>query len=199
MKKITLFNFIEYLVLIFGCFIIAVSFNLFLYPNRIASGGVPGLSIILYKLLNVNIAYTQWGVNAPLFFLGIIVYGKNFGLKTLVSSFCIPFFIFFTQKIAIFSISILLASILGGIGVGIGLAFILKSKGSAGGFTLLAQIIHHYTKIKLSNLILILNVLVIFLAGFTFSFSGAIYAIISLIITSLSVDILLFFLRYEKI
>lgn len=199
LKKITLFHLIEYLAIIFGCFVISTSFNMFLYPNNIASGGVPGLSIILCRLLGLNVIYIQLIINVLLFLIGLFIYGSNFALKTLVSSFCIPFFIFLTQGFAVLNINIFFASILGGIGVAIGLVFILRSCGSAGGFTLLAQIIHYYTNIKLSSLILILNIVIIFLAGLIFGFSGAVYAILSIIITSFSIDGIMFCLnKYEK-
>ncbi len=190
MKNVIMPNITEYIMLIFGCIIISLSFNLFLCPNKIASGGLPGLSIVLYKLLGINTAYIQWGINIPLFFVGVIKYGTNFAAKTIIGFFSIPLFILLTQNFTTPDINLLLASILGGIGTGIGIGLIFKSKSTVGGFTLVAQLLHDYTKIKISNLIILLNAVVILLANLTFGFSGAIYAIVSLLVTGKSIDAL---------
>jgi len=196
LKNINLQKVFEYLILILGSLIISISFNFFLCPNKIASGGIPGLSIVLNKLLGVNTAYIQWGINLPLFFIGVLMYGNNFGIKTTLGSFIIPLFILLTQNIPTLSHNILIASILGGAGVGVGLNLIFNSKGSVGGFSLLAQIMHSYTKIKLSSGIMILNAFVILMAGFTFNFSGALYALISLTITCITIDLAQFIIKF---
>lgn len=179
---------LEYALLIFGCFLISCSFSVFLCPYNIASGGVPGLSVVLNKLLDINTAYIQWGINVPLFLLGLLVHGFDFGFKTAIGSLFIPLFVLLTQRIPLISLSPLLAAIIGGIGIGIGLALVYMSKGTVGGFSLLAQLIHDYTNIKLSSLIVMLNGIVIVLAGLMFGFSGGCYALVSLVITGLSME-----------
>ncbi len=194
-KHIKSLEFLEYLFLIIGCLIISISFNLFLCPNKIASCGIPGLSIVLYKLFKVNVAYVQWGINLPLFFIGVQRLGSSFGIKTAVGSFVLPLFVLLTQGFPALSHNMLIASILGGAGFGVGLGLIFHSKGSAGGFSLLSIIMHDYTKMKLSHLFMILNLMVILLAGFIFSFSGAFYALTSLTITCISIDVVKTILR----
>ncbi len=191
-KAITSLEILEYLILVIGCFMISISFNLFLCPNNIASGGIPGLSVVLHKLFGINTAYIQLGINVPLFCLGVLRCGGKFGLKTALGSFVIPVFVLLTQGFPIMSHNLFIASILGGAGVGVGLGFVFKSNGSVGGFSLLAKIMHDYTKIKLSSLVLMLNLAVILLAGLTFNFAGAFYALISLAITCIFIDVALF-------
>ena len=187
-KNINIPNITEYLMLILGCIIISLSFNLFLFPNKIAAGGLPGLSIILYKISGINNAYIQWGINMPLFFLGILKYGKSFGTRTMIGFFSIPLFILLTQNLGTPNIHLLFASIFGGMGVGIGLGLIFKSNSSIGGFSLVAQLLHDYTKIKISNLMILLNAGVVLLASLTFGFTGTIYAVIAALVTGKSID-----------
>lgn len=195
LKKVKTLHVIEYIMLMLGCFVIALSFNFFLCPNHIASGGIPGLSIVLNKLLGINAAYIQWLINIPLFILGVCTYGYNFGLKTIIGSFIIPFFVLLTQSVSPLSHNLFISSIIGGVGVGLGLGFVFKSRGSVGGFSLVAQIIYAQTRIKLSTLILVINLVVIIMAGFTFNFSGAVYALLSLMTTSVSIDIVQLFCK----
>jgi uncharacterized membrane-anchored protein YitT (DUF2179 family) len=196
LKNIRILEIIKYVLLIVGCILIAISFNLFLYPNNIAAGGVPGFSIILNKLLGTNVVYIQLMINLPLFIIGAMKHGSNFGVKTTIGTFLIPLFILQTQGCRFFSYNVLLASIFGGIVTGIGLSLIIASQSAICGFSLLAQILYDYTKIKISLWIMILNLAVILMAGFTFNFSGTLYAFISLTATCISIDIFLFFFKF---
>ncbi|MFH1643567.1 MAG: YitT family protein [bacterium] len=197
-EYIALFKITEYLLLILGCLVIALSFNLFLCPNKVASGGLVGLSIVLTQLLKINPAYIQWGINLPLFFAGILMYGVGFGLKTIIGFFAIPMFILLTQGYSAVSYNELIASIVGGIGIGVGLGLIFKGNASVGGFSLAAQIMRSYTNIKLSSLTMLLNGIVILLAGFTFGFSEGFYAFLSLAITCVSIEIINFVFVFDN-
>lgn len=187
-KNLILNNIFDYIFLILGSFLIAISFTLFLLPNNIASGGIPGLSLVLNKLFNINTAYLQFYINITLFFIAIYKLGFNFLLKTLIGSFAIPEFILLTQNIFVFNNNILTAAIAGGIGTGLGLALIVKGKAAVCGFTLLAQILHEYTKIKFSQLILLLNIIVIAFAIFIIGLNSGLYAGFSLFITFITIE-----------
>jgi uncharacterized membrane-anchored protein YitT (DUF2179 family) len=188
-KRVRGVQVIEYIMLLAGCLTIALSFNLFLFPHKIASGGIPGLSVVLHKFLGFNVAYIQYGINAPLFVIGLLKYGKNFGAKTALGTFAIPMFILLTQKLSLCSSNILVATVLGGAGTGIGLGLIVKSKSAVCGFSLVAQILHDLTHMKISKLIVLLNSVVLLAAGITFGFSGAFYAFSALMITGLFIDV----------
>ena len=64
---------LEYCLVIFGAFIIAIGFNLFLFPNQVASGGVSGISIILNGLFGWNAGLVQYAFNIPLFIAGVLI------------------------------------------------------------------------------------------------------------------------------
>lgn len=56
----------EYVYILIGSAIVAVAFNVFLLPNRVASGGVSGISTIAYAVFGWQPAYVQWALNIPL-------------------------------------------------------------------------------------------------------------------------------------
>src|SRR4051794_39839026 len=89
---------LEYLFVLIGAAIIAVTFNVFLLPNQIASGGVSGISTILHSTLGWEPAYVQWAFNIPLFIAGVVLLGKQFGAKTLAGTIFLPFIVFFTKN-----------------------------------------------------------------------------------------------------
>ena len=67
---------IEYGLVILGSFFVALGFNLFLLPNEVASGGVAGISTILFALFEFEPSIVQWAINIPLFILGTWLLGK---------------------------------------------------------------------------------------------------------------------------
>jgi uncharacterized membrane-anchored protein YitT (DUF2179 family) len=181
--------FIEYIMLFLGSFLVAVSFNLFLNPNQIASGGVAGISTIIQYAFGVEPAITQWLINIPLFLLGTWLLGGKFGLKTAIASIVLPFFVLFTRGWEPLTTNILLATVYGGIGIGAGIGIVFRGRGSTGGLDLAAQLLHKYTGLSLGLAIAVLDGLVILTAGFVFSPEKALYALIGLFVTSKTIDV----------
>jgi uncharacterized membrane-anchored protein YitT (DUF2179 family) len=188
----------EYVMVLAGCLIIALSFNLFLNPNQIASGGVAGISTIVHYLWNVEPAVTQWILNIPLFILGALFLGGQFGLKTAVSSVAMPFFVLLTSMIHPPTTNPLLASIYGGLGIGAGLGVVFRAKGSTGGLDAAAQLIHKWTGIGYGLAVAILDGMVILAAGFVFSPEKALYALIVLYVTAKTIDLVQLGFRRSK-
>ena len=180
----------SYAAMLVGAFFIAASFNLFLLPNRIASGGVSGISIILNTLAGIPPAYSQLALNIPLFIAGVLVLGRPFGLKTVVGSIVLPLFVLLTSHWAPPTHDPLLSAIYGGLGVGIGLGLVFRGRGSTGGLDVAAQILHRVLGIRLGLAIAALDGLVILSAGLFISLENALYALIGLFTTSKTIDII---------
>jgi len=189
----------EYSYLIIGSLAIAFAFNIFLNPNGIAPGGVSGLSTIIQYKFGIEPAITQWALNIPLFIAGIILLGKKFGIKTVVGSVVLPFFVLLTKNVQPITHSALLASVYGGVLVGIGLGFVFRGKASTGGTDLAAQILHKYTGISLGVAVLAMDGLVVFTSGIVFGPENALYALISLFLTSKTIDLVQIGLGYSKL
>lgn len=181
---------VQYLQLIIGCAIAAVGFNVFLKPNQIASGGMVGISLIVKELFNIEPAITQWGGNMALLLVGLFLLGKKYILRTVLGSVILPLFIFFTRSLNAVTLNPLLGSIYGGLLAGIGLGLVFKSDGSTGGTSILASIVNKYLGISLGNSQGLIDASVIIAAAFVFDGEKALYAIISLFITSKAIDLI---------
>ncbi|MEB3102358.1 YitT family protein [Paenibacillaceae bacterium T2] len=190
---------LEYGLLFAGSLVIALSFNLFLNPNRIASGGVAGISTIVEAVWGIQPALTQWALNIPLFLLGVVLLGGKFGVKTAVGSVILPFLVLITSHIEPPTKDVLLASIYGGIGIGVGLGLVFRGRGSTGGLDLAAQILHKYTGVSLGLAIALLDGMVILTAGIVFSPANALYAMIGLFVTSKTIDVVQLGLSTSKV
>jgi len=73
----------DYLGILVGAVITAVSLNMFLIPNKVAAGGISGLATVLHYLLGWPVGLIMLAFNIPLFVLGIKVMGARYGLNTL--------------------------------------------------------------------------------------------------------------------
>jgi uncharacterized membrane-anchored protein YitT (DUF2179 family) len=181
--------FIEYVYIIIGSFLVAGAFNLFLLPNRIASGGVSGISTITNAVFGWQPAFVQWGFNIPLFIAGVLLLGRQFGVKTLVGTVLLPFFVYLTRNFEVATMDPLLGSLFGGIGVGLGLGLVFRGKASTGGTDLAAQIIHKYTGLSLGTSIALIDGFIVLSAAIVFDIELGLYALIGLYVTSKTIDL----------
>ncbi|MBA4537534.1 YitT family protein [Bacillus aquiflavi] len=180
---------LEYLNVFAGSAIIAIAFNAFLLPNKVASGGVSGISIILEAIFSWEPAYVQWAFNIPLFFAGIFFLGKQFGIKTLIGTLFLPFIVFLTKNMDAWTNDPLLGAIFGGIGVGLGLGIVFRGKGSTGGTDVAAQIFNKFTGLTLGTCVALIDGLIVITAAVVFDIERGLYALIALYVTSKTIDL----------
>ncbi|WP_440898175.1 YitT family protein [Amphibacillus sp. Q70] len=181
--------FIEYGLVLLGSFFVAIGFNLFLLPNDVASGGVAGISTILYALFQFEPSIVQWSINIPLFILGTWILGRNFGFKTLVGTVMVPLFVSLTSQWNPASSDPLLAAIFGGIACGLGIGLVFRGKGSTGGIDLAAQILHKFVPLPFGICVALFDGMIVLTAIFVFSVEQGLYALIGLLVTSRTIDL----------
>ncbi|SEP81019.1 YitT family protein [Piscibacillus halophilus] len=175
--------------IIIGSAIVALSFNGFLLPNYIAAGGVSGISTITEYLFNLEPAYVIWGVNVPVLMLAFFLIGKGSALRSVAGSLVLPFFVFLTRNIEPISEEVILASIFGGLGVGIGLGIVYLGDASTGGTSLIAQMIYKYSSLSLGTSLAIIDGLIVLTAIIVFDVELGLFALIGLFMTSKSIDL----------
>lgn len=189
---------LQIVYVIVGASIVAVAFNIFLLPNRIASGGVSGISTILNALFGWSPAYVQWAFNVPLFLLGALLLGWQFGARTLIGTVFLPFVVLLTSDIQPATTDPLLGALFGGIGVGAGLGLVFRGHASTGGTDLAAQIIHKYTSLSLGICVALIDGLIVIAAALVFDLERGLYALIGLYVTSKTIDLVQVGVRRSK-
>lgn len=183
-----------------GTAVVAVSYNAFLLPNSIASGGVSGFATLLEASLNVEPAVTIGVTNVLLFLLGLLLLGGlQYGAKTIIGTLFLPFIVYFTRNWDIGIDDPLLGALFGGIGVGFGLGLVFRASASTGGTDLLAQIIHKYAGGTLGTSVFIMDGLIVAGSAFIFGLEFALYALISLFVTGRTIDVVQTGLGYAKV
>ena len=178
----------EYIQIIIGAALVGLAFNIFLLPARLAAGGVSGISTILYELFQFNPAYVQWLINIPLLIVGIVFIGREFSVKTFVGTLFVPFTIWITQGMDLSVDNPLLSAIYGGIMLGVGLGIVYRGNGSTGGTALIAQVLKKFTGLSSGFSQLLVDGLVVATSAFVFNFELALYALMSIYVTSKVID-----------
>jgi len=193
----------SYSYIFLGSFFLALGMVGFLAPNQIATGGTAGLAIVLHYIFPIPIGVLMLLINIPLLLVSVKYLGKTFAFKTIAAILLIVLMIDglseFVQLGPLSNIP-LLATLYGGVGVGIGLGLIFKGGGSAGGGTIIAKIVTSKFDLKTGQVILLLDSIVVVLAGIVFnSIELALWSMISIFVASKLVDLVLTGRPSEKI
>ena len=147
---------------IIGAAIMAFGVASFLLPSQLSSGGVSGIATITYYLLNIPMGIMIMIINIPLFIFAGYRIGKEFFIKSLVGTVSLSIFIDILDKYPPVTTDRFLASIYGGVTIGIGTAIILKSHSSTGGTELVANLIKTYNPyISMSRYLTIIDILIV--------------------------------------
>jgi uncharacterized membrane-anchored protein YitT (DUF2179 family) len=166
--------------------------NCFLEPNNIVTGGASGIAIIMESILGIPIWLGNLIVNIPLFLMGFKTFGIKFIRKSLSATFLLSVFLYITRIFPTFKGDFVLSCVFGGILSGIGLGLILKAMTTTGGSELVAVIINKYFPyIPVSRLIALTDGIVILAGAFFFGINMALYAVLSVIISSKMIDIVI--------
>ena len=200
MKKIFTKRNLKYvfdaLLVVFGTFLMGISFNVFLDANHISPSGFAGLcsiiSNVLAENLNVNISASIFylAINAVLFFFSLKKMGLHFAINSAIGVIGYSIFMEICKfDIGLGSSDLLLCAIYGGVVMGIGLGLVFRGHGSTGGSDMLANILGKRFKfLTVGNLVLIVDTIVVVLSFFAYhELTLSLYSLIAIwIMTKIS-------------
>ncbi|MDY0410329.1 YitT family protein [Virgibacillus soli] len=178
----------DYLLVIIGASIVAIAYNLFLLPAKLAAGGLSGISTILYELYHYSPALTQMLMNIPIIILGWFILGSDFSGKTIVGTFWVPLVIWLTKDIPFTITNPLLGAIYGGVILGTGLGIVYIGNGSTGGTAAIAQIIKKFTGKSSGISQLIVDGVVVTASLIVFDLETTLFALLAIYVTSKTID-----------
>ncbi len=185
----------ELLVVILGNVILAFGVTAFILPNDVLTGGLAGIAVALEPIFHLEPTLVINVMTVLLFFVGLLFLGKRFAVKTLVSSICYPLLISLFSWIidtrfppGYFVMDRYLATIYGGILMGCGVGLIFRCGASSGGMDIPPLVLHKYTHLPLSTLVLITDALTVLLGVAAYGFQAALVGIISVFLSSVAID-----------
>jgi uncharacterized membrane-anchored protein YitT (DUF2179 family) len=180
------------IVMIFvGAVFMAMSIELFLVPNQLLDGGIVGISIILAHLTGLEIGLFIFLLNIPFFFIGYKQIGKTFALSTVLGITVLSIFTYFLHPVARFTDDLLLATVFGGIVLGIGVGLVIRYGGSLDGTEILAILFSTKSAFSVGEIIMVFNVMIFTIAGFVFTWEQAMYSALAYFIAFKTIDIVI--------
>lgn len=183
----------DYLMIALGMILYGIGWTVFLLPNDITTGGVPGIASIIYFATGFPVQYTYFAINFFLLLLSLKVLGLKFSIKTIFAVFVLTFFLSVIQKMTA-GVSLLhdqpfMACVLGAsfCGSGIGIAF--SANGSTGGTDIIAAVINKYRNVSLGRVILICDMIIITSSYFVLhDWEKVVYGFVTLYVSSFVLD-----------
>lgn len=186
----------EYLLITLGCILYSVSFCWWFEPNRLAFGGLTGISqVIGYFFHNMPIGITTILINIPLFLIGVRLIGRELLTSSVYAMALSSILIDVLDSLISFPASEpLLAAIYGGVILGFALGLMLLSNATTGGTELLARILKfRFRNLSIGRLCLIIDlVIIVFYALIYNDLNNALYGIIALYISTLIMDMVIY-------
>ncbi|PKU50689.1 YitT family protein [Lysinibacillus fusiformis] len=194
MRKI----FLRIIMVPLGAIIMALGLELFLVPNHIMDGGIVGVSIITSHLLNLPLGIFIFILNLPFIFLGYKQIGKTFAISTGLGITVLSLATLALHNIHPFTEDTLLATVFGGMILGVGVGIVIRYGGSLDGTEILAILFNSKTPFSVGEIIMIFNVIIFAVAGFVFNWEQAMYSIIAYYIAYKMIDIVIQGLEESK-
>ena len=125
-----------------GSVIYAVGLNGFTAPNNIAPGGVTGIATVLSSVTGLNVGLLSFLINVPLFAIGWRRVGVRFAVRSFISMLLLSLFI---DGLPVHDLAgdMMLASLFGGVIMGVGLGMVVRSGATTGGTDMIARLLNH--------------------------------------------------------
>lgn len=171
--------------IVFGCFLVAVAFVVFINPYDMVPGGIYGLALVLHNLFpSIQVGTFGYMFDVPLICTALLLFGGTFGGRTIFASFITPGimnlldYLVYPNAAAIkaldpaqllggdidLSNDLMLAAIIGGVFSGIGVGIVIRNNAATGGTDITGMLLHKYAKMKFANGVLLSDAIIV-LAG----------------------------------
>lgn len=186
------------LLITIGAILMGVGLEIFLVPNQVIDGGIVGISIMLSHLTGVKLGLIIFLLNIPFFFIGYKQIGKTFAISTLYGIFILSITTALLHPVPAFTQDILLASVFGGIVLGIGVGIVIRYGGSLDGSEVLAILANKKLPFSVGEIIMFINLFILGSAGFVFTWDRAMYSLIAYFVAFKTIDITITGLEESK-
>lgn len=188
--------------IVIGCCTLAVGLDIFVVPNQIAPGGVSGLAVVIASLIPLRIGLLSLLLNLPLLIAALRIMGVRSLMKTLMATVGLTIAIDgLALVLPTYTNNILLAAVLGGVFIGIGVGVLFLRGISTGGTDLLSLLLlRPFPNLQVGKLLLLIDASVVLVAVIVFrDIEVAMYSIVTLFVCAKVIDGLMEGMNYAKV
>ena len=169
----------DYTFITLGLLLYTFAWTVFLLPYKIVTGGVTGISALIFFATKIPIAYTYMPINAVLLVVALFVLGFKFMAKTIYAIFVLGFFVSVAQGMVtqpdgtMFQIlgpgQEFMSVIIGCCITGTALSIVFLHNGSTGGTDIVAAVVNKYHNLSLGTVLIIVDIAIISTSYFVFN------------------------------
>lgn len=173
-----------------GAFVAGFAIEGFLVPNQMIDGGIVGISMIISHLAKFNLGLLIIILNIPFLFLALTKMGKKFVLQTF---FAIAMLGLATNLFHHFEVTQdhLLATVFGGMLLGLGVGIVLKNEGSLDGTEIMSLVLSKRFGLSVGEIIMAFNIFIYGAAGMVFGWEQAMYSILTYFLAYRVIDVVI--------
>lgn len=184
----TILNVIKKMIfLALGAFIAGFALEGFLVPNEMIDGGVVGVSMILSHVFKYNLGLLIVILNIPFVCMAFTKMGKSFVIQTFfaIAMLGIATNIFHSFKV---TGDHLLATVFGGMMLGLGVGIVLKNEGSLDGTEMMSLVLSKKFGLSVGEIIMAFNIFIYGASGLVFGWEQAMYSILTYFVAYRVID-----------
>ena len=191
----------RYFNIILGVMMVTFAISVFYTPNKIVSGGVSGISTILYHTFGIQPGISFTIINSVLFILALKFLGFGFVKDTVLGSVLVSVFVQVFTYVPPITNDVFLATIFGSILYGVGIGLALVEGASTGGTDILSRLVQcAFPHVKIGSLLMAVDAVVILMSLIVFKTVDLVmYGILALFISSFSINMLISKLNVSKL
>ncbi len=191
-KKTIMNEFRDYVMITISMLSYCIGWIIFLLPNNISTGGVAGISSILFWGTGIPAQLSYFVINLVLLGIALVVLGWRFCVKTIYAVMMLTVSSSIAGNIYHehwLSDQPFMAAIIGSVFCGCGVGLCLANNGSTGGTDIIAAIINKYRDVSLGHVIMFCDIFIISSSYLVLrDFERVIYGYVVLYVTAFCID-----------
>lgn len=188
----------DYILLAAGTGFIALAVQAVFDPMGMVNGGFSGLGIIIRRMTlglvpgGIPLWFTNIALNLPAFLVAWFVMGRVFVRRTAIAALLLSVWLAVLPSVDLAKGDYLLAALYGGLISGIGIAMVFRTGNATGGTDLVASLLHRkFRNYSIAQILLVLDGAVIVAGYYLVGARPALYAVLSVAITTKVSDTIL--------
>ena len=204
----------DYSMIFAGLILYALGLTGFLLPNKIVTGGLAGITVLIKSTTEIPLWVSYLTINSALLIIAWKIVGKSFVIKTVVSVGVLTFLLRYGEVYItrpIIHADPLLSSIIGAMFCGAGLGLVYSVNGSTGGTDIIGAVVIKYRHVSMGRVLLLVDVLIVGSSFFYFQsvekiaigliVMAVMYYAVDLMISGMrqSVQFFIFTSKYEEV
>ncbi|NJB85118.1 uncharacterized membrane-anchored protein YitT (DUF2179 family) [Lewinella marina] len=190
MARLKRVPYVDIALIVLGVFLAAFGLEGFLLPNEFIDGGVTGICLLVSQTTGIPLAFLLVLINLPFLYLARQVIGRKFAIKTALAILLLALVVYFVHFPEL-THDTLLVSVFGGFFLGTGIGLSMRGGSVLDGTEVLAIYLSRRIGAKVSDWVILINVLIFLTAAALLSVEQALYSVLTYFVASKALDFII--------